>query len=293
MTKLEIFIPAYGPSPYLEECLISVLKNDQIEFSCTVIDDCSPDSEIFDTVNKFSNSVKYVRNPINLGLSANFQNAFELSAADFTVVMGSDDRLHPNFVNNMVEAISEFPDVFLIHPYVNVIDENGLDISTAVDYIKRLLFPKSDKPRNIKSQSALTRILIGDWMYFPSIAWNTSEIRQYQLDATLKSAVDLDLLVRICAADNEFLVLPKTIFDYRRHKESVSSQLLLDSTRIIEELGIHIEAAKQLRSKRHYAKALLALIAPTVRIHAIKVALFDAKGLTLRLKAFGLALKIR
>jgi hypothetical protein len=102
--------------------------------------------------------------------------------------MGSDDRLHPNFVNNMVEAISEFPDVFLIHPYVNVIDENGLDISTAVDYVKRLLFPKSDKPRNIKSQSlAVNNVpwvfnaVTGDYMKIPDTTGGYYSYSYYQV----------------------------------------------------------------------------------------------------------------
>jgi glycosyltransferase involved in cell wall biosynthesis len=293
MTALEIFIPAYGPSPYLEECLLSVFENDPSLFSCTVIDDCSPDSAILETVKKFPNRVRYIRNQSNIGLSANFQKAFELSTADFTVVMGSDDRLQPDFVEKMVDAILKFPSVFLIHPNVQVIDEHGLEKTTTVDYVKKLISPKSNKSLIITSNSALSRLLIGDWMYFPSIAWNTNEIRKFRLDTSFKSAVDLDLLVRICSTENEFLILPQTIFDYRRHRESVSSQLLLDSTRIMEELGIHIEAASSLRKQKCFAKSLLALFAPTVRIHAIKVGLFDTKGLRPKARAFALALKIK
>lgn len=291
--SIEVFIPAYGPSPYLSECIESVLANGSFISKCTVIDDCSPTSEILETIEKYSDRVFYVRNQVNLGLAATFQRSFELSESMFTVVMGSDDRMLPEYGHVMRQVIEKFPESCLIHPGVMVINEFGIESTSSVDHIKRVIAPNVSVTSQMESKKIFSSLLIGDWMYFPSISWNTKVMKSFPLDSRLRTAVDLDLLVRLCRNDELFVVLPNVIFQYRRHSESVSSQLLLDGSRIAEELEIHLRTSSDLRGQNQYKLSFLAFLAPTVRLHAIKVSIFHSKGIKSRLTALAFAFRIK
>ena len=288
---LEVFIPAYGPSPYLAECIDSVLANGNYISRCTVIDDCSPTLEIFDIVEKYQGSVEYVRNSQNLGLASTFQKAFELSSSEFTVVMGSDDRMLRDYGLIVNRIAQDFPETCLIHPKVKIINEFGLASYSGVDRVKSLLAPKVKTSKEMLSRDILPRLLIGDWMYFPSIAWNTQVLRNYRLDSNLKTAVDLDLLLRLSTSAESFVIAADYLFEYRRHPQSVSSKLLLDGTRIKEELGVHFLTSSNLRKQNKFLLAFLAYFALTVRLHAVKIGVVNTKGVLPRLNAIALAFR--
>ena len=76
---LHVFIPAFGHSPYLRTAIKSAIESVDESTPITVIDDASPTSEVFSIAAEFKPRIEYRRNDVNLGISANFLNSFNLS----------------------------------------------------------------------------------------------------------------------------------------------------------------------------------------------------------------------
>jgi glycosyltransferase involved in cell wall biosynthesis len=108
---MHIVIPAYGSSPYLESAIDSAIASVSDRTPITVLDDASPTGQVKETSAKFHNRVDYIRNETNLGLAANFFEAFKISQGLFTVVLGSDDQMLPGYETALASAKAVFNSV--------------------------------------------------------------------------------------------------------------------------------------------------------------------------------------
>jgi glycosyltransferase involved in cell wall biosynthesis len=270
---VHIFVPAYGESPYLEECLDSINRNTDYLVSCTVLDDGSPTGNIRNTVEKFGGRFEYIRNDSNIGLAQNFQKAFDLSTSLYTVIMGSDDVIGPGYIEQLTEASEKFPSASLFQPRVTVINESSQVFKSFPDLVKNLINPGNHHLKVYDGRRILRRILVGDFFYFPAIAWKTEILQNYRLKPQLKTAVDLDVIARLAIADNTFVLGGQNAFKYRRHSQSVSMELGKGFERSMEEIEVHRQISRILRSSGRFSFSLLARMAITVRLNALYSAL--------------------
>ncbi len=147
MHKLSICIPTYNRAPYLQNCLNSIIKNklnSNIDFQVCVSDNCSSDeTELIVKKAQQSIEIKYQRNAINLGIPRNFKIVVEMAEGDFVWLIGDDDLILPNAVQEICRLINE-------HPVVDFFYINSFNLST--EYV--LSFPQpfdtDDLPREMK-----------------------------------------------------------------------------------------------------------------------------------------------
>jgi glycosyltransferase involved in cell wall biosynthesis len=240
----------------------------------TVLDDASPTDEVKEAAARFSGRIDYHRNDTNLGLAANFFKSFKISQGRFTLVLGSDDQMLPGYEDALISALRKFPQATVVHPNVEVIDSIGNPFFPMIDRIKHTIRGKIQDTIIMENQLLRSKLLIGDFMYFPAITWRTEELLNQIWDTRYKQAVDLDLLLKLTQSDANFVFVPEKVFQYRRHTDSISSKLEQDGTRLNEELSVHWHAREQmLRIKRFRGQRVLAQIAPTIRIHALIIGL--------------------
>jgi glycosyltransferase involved in cell wall biosynthesis len=267
-------VPAYGESPYLSEALESLLKNTNSDsVSIVVVDDSSPTDDVRKICSKHSERVTYIRNEKNLGLAANFQNCINLSSSEFTMIMGSDDRVLSGVQSTFEGAIQKWPSTAVLQLGVQVIDSSGKPVNGLTERIKSLISPSRNLDYSFCGLGLVKRILIGDWFYFPAIIWHTETLKRYVLKGSYKTAVDLDLLLRIALKDEVFTFTATPSFAYRRHRESVSSQLSRNELRVREELAVHGDFIANAHELGFRQFDLLAKLALTVRLHGIKAGL--------------------
>jgi glycosyltransferase involved in cell wall biosynthesis len=136
---LHVFIPAYGESPYLRAAIVSAIESVDQSTPITVVDDASPTGEVFSITAEFQPRVEYLRNDVNLGISANFLNSFNLSSGLFTLVMGSDDEMLPGYEFELSKSFNSFPNTTVFQPRVLVIDAAGETCTPLVDRVKRMI----------------------------------------------------------------------------------------------------------------------------------------------------------
>ena len=270
---LHVFIPAFGHSPYLRDAIESAIESVAATTSITVIDDASPTKEVRSIVAEFQPRVQYLCNETNLGVAGNFLNSFNLSTGRFTVVIGSDDQMLPGYESELSKTFSIFPDSTVIQPSVVVINEAGHICKPIVDRVKRRIQGPVPTDTVVNPLALARKLFIGDFMYFPATAWKTETLKSANWNLTYKNAVDLDLLFQLSLSGEQFVFQNAKTFKYRRHSDSVSFVLAQESTRLREELAAHWMAKNLLPKKSGLLIRLLVHLAPTVRIHAMLIAI--------------------
>lgn len=270
---LDIFIPYWGDPAYMQLAVDSVLTQSNPNWRLTIIDDAYPDPTIARYVASLDDArVTFIRKERNEGITASFRTSLRLAEQDLVCFVGCDDFLLPNYVETILQAHKEFPEADIIQPGVTVVDADGNPSWTLVDRVKqRLLRPESSAPMLLSGERLATSLLHGDWLYWPSLTFRTSSIKNFDFRNEFPIIQDLALVVDMIVEGNSLLVVPEKCFAYRRHSDSASSVLIKSGSRFKGERDYFALAAQLARAKGWRRAELAARLRLTSRAHALSL----------------------
>jgi glycosyltransferase involved in cell wall biosynthesis len=270
---LDIFIPYWGPPEYMRETVRSVLAQTDGRWRLTVIDDNYADRSIGEWIGTLDDDrVTYVRNDRNRGITENFRTSIQTASAELVAVVGCDDVLLPNYVGSILDAHREHPDATIIQPGVDVIGTNGnLSVTLADSVKRRMLRPASSSPVLLSGERLATSLLTGNWLYWPSLAFRTDRVQEYDFRDGFAVIQDLALILDMVLADETLLALPETSFRYRRHASSASVAALVDGTRFAGEREFFRLAAELCHERGWLRAERAARLHLTSRLHAVSL----------------------
>ena len=284
---IHVIVPAYGRSPYLKETLLSIVSNVPSDIPITVLDDCSPSNEIQEIVDEFSNRIKYKKNSYRLGIAKNFNEALKISSGRFTMICGSDDKIKNSFKNitNIIAGIEFDKELAGVIFDAKVINENNNLHQKITDLVKWLLKPKLLKNfKKFEPNEFLKTIAVGDWVYFPSILWNTDVVKDFQFDENYKSAMDLKMFYDLSVANKYFIYAKEKFIEYRRHSDSASYLNFDEDRRFNEEIKCHQVMFKYAALNEDKILAFLTKLAISVRLNAIIKTLISKEKTFIKLR---------
>jgi hypothetical protein len=193
-----------------------------------------------------------------------------MAARPLTVLLGSDDRLLPDYVAKVLRAHAAFPGAAIIQPGVQVIDETGAVVHPLVDRVKSAIVKPGGRGFQLLCGEPLAaNLLNGNWLYWPSLAFRTDRLKAFPFRDGYSVTQDLALIMDLVFSGDELLTFGDVCFEYRRHRSSASSVKLVDGSRFAEErsyfalAGQKAEALGWARARRA-ARARL-----TSRAHAL------------------------
>jgi glycosyltransferase involved in cell wall biosynthesis len=270
--KLDILLPFYGDVGYFKETVLSVLNQDSQQWSLVIIDDAYPDPSIALWVSDLDcPKIKYVRNETNLGANANYRKALEFIDSDFCVILGADDLLKPNFVSTVHSSVESNSNFGLLQPGVEVIDELGKPINPIGDRAKSFLRKRYTRSNTHLSQDAISSLCNGNWLYFPSIVWRSSLIKEIGFREGLNVCQDLDLAFGCISRGEKLIVSDDLIFSYRRHSGSDSSVKAVNGERFKEEKRFYYENASVFSNSGWKMASFAARLHLTSRLNALSL----------------------
>ncbi|MEO9326462.1 glycosyltransferase family 2 protein [Gordonia aurantiaca] len=241
---IDVMMPFYGDVAQFRQAVTSVLDQTDPDLRLVVVDDCYPDPEPREWLMSLGDArVHYLRNQTNLGVNGNFRRCVELVTADWFVVMGCDDVMHPDYLRTVGMLARHHPTASVIQPGVDVIDEHGRPVRPLGDRIKGVLAPSFATV--LSGERLATSLLHGNWTYFPSLLWRTAAVREVGFRPGLEIVLDLALLLDLAAGDGSLVYDPEVVFSYRRHSASVSSVQAVDGRRFDEENRFFAQEAKR------------------------------------------------
>ena len=112
MPTISVIVPVYKVEPFLSRCVDSLLNQTYRDFELILVDDGSPDScgDICDRYARQDSRVHVIHQQ-NGGLSAarntGIVHCLEESSSDWLAFVDSDDWVHPQYLQRLMEAAEE------------------------------------------------------------------------------------------------------------------------------------------------------------------------------------------
>lgn len=246
---LEIMMPFFGNIEQFKAAVMSIVNQSSADWRLTILDDQYGSPQPAEFVAHLNDPrIHYRLNPTNMGISKNFQQCVSLAEFDYVTIMGCDDILLPHYVARMNALTRAQPSASYFQPGVVVIDDKGEEISPLADRVKARLRKKLAPPLLVEGEPIAASLLEGNWTYFPSICWRTSELKKYGFREEYRIVLDLALQLQIIAGGGALYIDEDVTFAYRRHRTSASMWASTDGSRFIEEAALFQEFAKNAKT---------------------------------------------
>ncbi len=222
---------AYKESPYLEDCIKSVL-NQKVK-SNVIMSTSTPNEYIKNMAEKYNIDL-YVNNG-EKGIGQDWNFGISNVKTDYVTIAHQDDIYKENYLEEIVNNINKGIDfVIAFTDYREVKNGQEIPLTRNLKIKKILLFPlrKFRKSKFIKR-----RILsLGAAICCPSVTINTKIAGKTPYKTELKCDLDWDTWDKMTQYNENFLYIPKELMQHRIHEESETSNLIENNVRLEEDL---------------------------------------------------------
>jgi glycosyltransferase involved in cell wall biosynthesis len=124
--RVSVIVQAYNTGPFVSECLDSVLSQAGAQsIEVIAIDDASTDETAVEMSRYRDARLRVVRHTRNAGAIATANEGYGLARGAFVLRIDSDDRLAPDALARLVEALEADPRVGFAYGDISTIDETG------------------------------------------------------------------------------------------------------------------------------------------------------------------------
>ena len=118
--QVSIIIPVYNVAPYIEACLVSVMRQTYAgSMECLIVDDCGTDDSIGIAermLEKYDGAIQFriLHHTHNRGLSAARNTGTEAAAGEYLYYLDSDDEIAPDCIEKLMGQVRLHPEVEMV-----------------------------------------------------------------------------------------------------------------------------------------------------------------------------------
>lgn len=277
-SRVQISVLNYNGEKFLADAIESALAQ-TVPVSVVVIDDCSTDGSEAVAARYRDRGVRFVRNPHNLGLSANWTHAARDADADYVAVLHQDDRIRPEFAEVLAARLDEAPDAVaaICNTQVVSVDLEPMHVAR-FDRKRRTAGGRFD-------EREYQQLLLGNFIYGCSWLARPAMFEQWQFEQRFGWVPDWNLWLSVLADPTRVVREPRVLSEYRLHDESLSFGQQTLMRRLGEERIVVEEALARRPVPASAARAARRMIDVRALVYAIQVV---ADG---RLRAAGAMLR--
>ncbi len=210
--KISIILPVYKTSlNWLKECIFSVINQSYDNWELCIADDFSNDPGIRSVLSTFAASdsrIKVIYRTENGHIAECSQSALDAASGEFISLLDHDDVLHKDALYWVVDKINELPEIDFIYSNENKLSENGV--------LGKPAFKPEWSPEYFLS-----------FMYTGHLAtYRTALVRKAGgFKKGTEGSQDYDLTLRISQLTNKITHIPKILYHWREHPESIALNL--------------------------------------------------------------------
>lgn len=219
---VSIIIPVYKVEKYLRCCLDSVLAQTYKDIQIILINDGSPDHSediCLEYQQKDSRIEYHFKDNSGLGLTRNYGMQFINADSKYVMFLDSDDYIHPQSLEIMVNGIEREPDVsFIMGDYVQVSADSALG-----DH--NMCFSGDITYEKYSMDDVLFKSLVNS---DDQLRWMTCWNRLYRWDKVKdckfhqsSPAEDIYFNNKVYLEGTSFLLVNKTLYFYRNNPDSI------------------------------------------------------------------------
>ena len=218
--QITVYIGLYNAIQYLDSLFESIKLQTHVKFKLILADNHSTDGtweKVLSWQELLTNEVILIRNPCNVGGTANLQMNLDLIDTDWFCAFHQDDIYLENHVETLVEGIRiSSQDQIMISTEMLSIDESG----------KRLAL----KPRSAWLTSEMTKEeqfvanLVTHSIYWPCTAFKTEFFKKIEVPWHSAAFPDTEILLRLLSFGSGLQMSRPTMY-YRENTKSMSHYL--------------------------------------------------------------------
>ena len=132
MPLVSVGLPVRNAEGRVAVAIRSVLEQDHPDLELVVSDNASTDGteDVCRELARSDPRVRYVRQPLDLGLLGNFRATMRLSTGTYFRWIGDDDRIDPTYLTRCLEAFDRRPDALLVTTRIEYVDDGGTTSTT-------------------------------------------------------------------------------------------------------------------------------------------------------------------
>ncbi len=241
MQLVSVIIPCYKDSATLARAIESVISQSYSPIGIIVVNDCSPETELIEGCLASYPQVRYLRNPVNVGLATTRNNGLAIARGDFIAFLDADDEYHQDKIARQMEALED--NTVVTCGVVNVLP-NGRKVQ------------KLAPPRLVVNACSLLNrnTLNGAGLLAPKIL--LLQCGGYNPD--LRSCEDFDLWLRLLSTGIKVKDIGLPLYLYHYNPSGLSKNFRNISKWELEVINLHsFRMTPEWRSSQRYANVLL------------------------------------
>lgn len=246
-----VCIPTYNQANYLAASVESAFSQTYSDTEVWVSDDCSTDETeaVAKTLKARFPHLHYQRQQNNLGISTNNNWLLSQPRADFIVRLDSDDLLHPEYVNGLVQLMTAHPMAGYAHCAIQEIDEHDQPRRT------RLLGGRQEfqsAEQALRASTSGYRVAANICMFHAEVLRSLDYYR-----AEVEYVQDWDLSVRIADQGWGNVYCDKVLASYRVWEDAGQVRPRRKRTELEGYIQVFEESLAPAFEKRGWSPALL------------------------------------
>lgn len=227
---------AYKESPYLEECICSLL-NQKVESHICVCTS-TPNKYIEEIAGKYQLPLYINRGDSGIGEDWNF--ALSCAATRYVTLAHQDDIYKERYSWEVGRSIqkTKYPALLVFTNYNEL--RQGTEVSkNSILRIKRLLLTPLKCSRFQKSVRVRRRILgFGNAICCPSVTYDLKRVGLPVFIPGMRSNLDWETWERLSKKDGSFIYLKEPLMCHRIHQDSETSAIIRDDGRSREDYEV-------------------------------------------------------
>lgn len=230
---------AYNESPYLEDCINSVL-NQSIKTN-VVIATSTPNSFIKNMAKKYK--LKILTHQEGLGIAEDFNFAYECVNTELVTIAHQDDIYERDYVKNVLENFKKFQDtIILFTDYYEIRDKEKVTNSKIKKIKKILLFFLKYKAWSRFKFVKRSALRLGNAICCPTVTFCKKNITIDKL-FTSHFISNMDWLAweRLSKLKGRFIYIHQELVGHRIHEDAATSKIIHDGKRTNEDYEMFLK----------------------------------------------------
>jgi len=206
---ISVVTPSLNQGEYLEQCITSVLEQQDVSVQYIVVDGLSDDQtpRVLDT---YRNRIDTLIVEKDSGQADALAKGFALAKAEFVCYLNSDDYLFPGALKRAIDALRSRRDVDLVYSHRTYVDAEDR-------FLRYWNLPRHCNYIHLR------------WDFIPqeTCVWRRKAMDSVGgIDRTYNFAMDYDLFARMMRAGQRFIRLPLFLAAFREHARSKTTRLM-------------------------------------------------------------------
>ena len=214
-----VLVAVYNVAPYLDECIASIVNQDECNLEIIVIDDASTDGsgDIADAWAHKDPRITVIRKPVNAGLYDTRNLSVRIAKGEYIAFVDGDDYIKPNMVSAMREQLEKTEADVALCGWVDLMPDGSND---------RLVAAETGTVLDTESTLSYCFPEMGDTSYSPYV-WNKLFRRRAILDASGRpiafdskriASEDTTWLIRVLMGISSAVLIQDALYVYRSQR---------------------------------------------------------------------------